>query len=210
MGPAESMVLIRAMTDPAQEFPMPPQAFRRNRPRLVQALGRAYLRMAGWRAEGRWPEVPKCVAIVAPHTSNWDFFLGLGILFGLDLRVSWLGKHAIFRPPVAGLLRRLGGIPVDRRAAHGVVGACAEAFRAAPTLMLALSPEGTRKSGGAWKSGFYHIAVQAGVPIFPVSFDFPTHVIRFMDPFQPTGDLEGDLPRLMALFEGARGLRSRG
>lgn len=204
------MVLIRAMTAPAPDYPMPPPAFRRNRPRLLQVLGRAYLRLGGWRVEGAWPEVPKCVAIVAPHTSNWDFFLGLGILFGMDLKVSWLGKHAIFRPPVGGLLRRLGGIPIDRRAAHGVVGACVDAFTEAQAMLLALSPEGTRRSGGAWKSGFYHIAVQAGVPILPVSFDFPTHVIRFMAPFLPTGDLEGDLPRLMALFEGARGLRSRG
>ncbi len=188
-------------------FPVPPAAFRQGRGRAWQVAGRAYLRLSGWRIAGAFPVESKFVTIVAPHTSNWDFLLGVAILFGLDLRVSWLGKHAIFRAPFRGLLRWMGGIPVDRRASHGVVGQCVEAFRGANALMLALSPEGTRSGAGRWRTGFYQIAVQAGVPVFPVAFDFASHVVHLMPLFNPSGDLEADLPRLQALFHGARGLR---
>lgn len=189
--------------------PVPPACYRQGRGWGWRAAGRAYLRLSGWRIEGAFPEAPQCVAIVAPHTSNWDFLLGVAILFGLDLRISWLGKHALFRAPFRGLLRWMGGIPVDRRASHGVVGECVEAFQAVPALMLALSPEGTRKGASRWKTGFYQIAVQAGVPLFPVAFDFAAHVVRLMPVFHPSGDLEVDLPRIQALFQDVKGLRER-
>ena len=191
------------------ELPHPPPALTRPRNWAVRALGRAYLRLAGWRVEGCLPQETKYVAIVAPHTSNWDFPLGVALMFATDLKVSWLGKHALFRAPFRGLFLHLGGIPVDRRAAHGVVGACVKAFEAAPALLLALAPEGTRKGVSRWKSGFYQIATGAGVPILPVGFDFRDHVIRFMPVFQPSGNLELDLPAIQALFEQVQGLRAR-
>ncbi|MBI4911170.1 MAG: lysophospholipid acyltransferase family protein [Acidobacteria bacterium] len=190
-------------------LPARPPAFAGGRGWFWRAAGRSYLRLGGWRIEGALPEVPKCVTIVAPHTSNWDFLLGVALLFALDLRVSWLGKHALFRRPFDGFLRWLGGIPVDRRVRSGVVGACAEAFAEAPSLMLALSPEGTRKGPGGWRTGFYWIAVAAGVPVFPVAFDFDRHRILFLPLFTPTGDLDQDLPKIQALFEGVRGLKDR-
>lgn len=191
------------------DLPAPPAALRHARGGPLRWLGKLYLAWGGWRVEGGFPEAPRAVIIVAPHTSNWDFTLGLAVVLALELRSSWLGKHTIFKPPFRGLLRWLGGIPVDRRAASGVVRACVAAFEAAPALYIALSPEGTRKQVGQWKSGFYVIAARAGVPILPVALDYPEHVVRFLPPFHPSGDLERDLPLLRAPFEDVRGHAAR-
>jgi 1-acyl-sn-glycerol-3-phosphate acyltransferase len=190
--------------------PLPPAALSQRRSRFLRGLGRAYLRLGGWRFEGAFPVEHKYVMIVAPHTSNWDFLVSVAALLALDVRVSWLGKRQLFSAPFEGLLRALGGIPVDRDAAHGVVDQCVQAFDAAPALMLALAPEGTRKGPSRWKSGFYRIAASAGVPIFPVGLDYREHVVRFMPVFRPTGDYDADIQRIQALFEGVRGLKPRG
>lgn len=195
---------------PSPAFPRPPAALHQPRGRWVRALGRAYLRLGGWRIEGTFPAEPKVVAIVAPHTSNWDFFLGLAILFALEFRASWLGKHTLFRGPAKRLLLRLGGIPVDRRASRGVVDDCVGAFEAAPALLLALAPEGTRKGAQRWRTGFYQIAAAAGVPILPVGFDFGRRTVHLMPVFRPTGNQDRDLPLIQGLFREVRGLRTRG
>lgn len=187
----------------------PPPALRTSRGALVRGLGRLGLRLAGWRLEGAFPQVPKFVAIVAPHTSNWDFFLGLAILFGLDFKASFLGKHTLFRGPAGWILRRLGGIPVDRSRPNGVVADCVRAFEGGPALLLALSPEGTRKGVSRWRTGFYQIAVAAQVPILPVGFDFHQRVVRLMPLVHPTGDADREIPQIQAQFEGVRGLRAR-
>ena len=176
---------------------------------MWRTLGRAYLRLAGWRIEGAFPADPKYVVIVAPHTSNWDFPLGVALVFAVELRVSWLGKHSMFRTPFKKWLRWMGGIPVNRSASHGVVGECVRAFDAAPALMLALAPEGTRKGVSQWKSGFYLIALRAGVPIMPVGFDYREHVVRLMPLFKPSGNLEQDLPLIQGVFSHVQGLRNR-
>ena len=176
---------------------------------MWRAVGRACLRLAGWRIEGTFPADPKYVLIVAPHTSNWDFALGVAVVFAVELRVSWLGKHSMFFFPFKRCLRWLGGIPINRSASHGVVGECVRAFAAAPALMLALTPEGTRKGVSQWKSGFYLIASKAGVPILPVGFDYRKRVVRLMPLFQPSGNLEQDLPRIQAMFSQVHGCRNR-
>ena len=190
-------------------YPAPLEALHQPRGWVWRAIGRAYLRLAGWRIEGTFPAEPKFVTIVAPHTSNWDFALGVAVVFALELRVSWLGKHSLFQTPLRRFFFWLGGIPVDRRAAHGVVDACVKAFEGVPARLLALAPEGTRKGVSQWKSGFYRIAIAADVPIWPVGFDFREHVVRLMPVFRPTGDLEADLPHIQALFNGVHGLRER-
>lgn len=194
---------------PSLQFPSPPPGLFQDRGWFWRAVGRTYFSWSGWRIEGPFPDVPKCVAVVAPHTSNWDFPLGLALVFATHLRVSWLGKHSLFKPPFAGFLRWMGGIPVDRRANHGVVSDCVQAFMAAPALLMALAPEGTRKGVSRWRTGFYQIAVGAGVPILPVGFDFKDHVVRLMPLFHPSGDLERDLPLIQALFHTTQGLRAR-
>jgi 1-acyl-sn-glycerol-3-phosphate acyltransferase len=106
--------------------------------------------------------------------------------------MNWLGKHTLFRFPVAGLLRWMGGEPVDRTATKGVVEFAIERFRQRPQWVLGISPEGTRKRAAEWKSGFYRIAVGAGVPIVPVTIDYSRHVLGMGVPFRPTGDPAAD------------------
>lgn len=191
------------------EYQIAPAAFHQPRGWIWRAIGRAYLGLAGWRIEGAFPADPKYVVIVAPHTSNWDFPLGVAVLFAVELRISWLAKHSMFVFPFTTFFRWLGGIPVNRNASHGVVGECVRAFNAAPALMLALAPEGTRKGVSQWKSGFYLIAAKARVPILPVGFDYREHVVRVMPLFQPSGNLEQDLPLIQARFNDVHGYRKR-
>jgi 1-acyl-sn-glycerol-3-phosphate acyltransferase len=123
----------------------------------------------------------------------------------LGLRASWLGKHTLFTGPMGPLLRWMGGIPVDRSAAHGVVEQAAAQFRRQPALVLAVTPEGTRRQVGRWKMGFYHIARLADVPIVPVALDWGTRTVRIGDPRKPTDDEDADVERLMAFFRQVRG-----
>jgi len=172
---------------------------------LSRQLAVGVLRAAGWRFEGGLPNVSKAVAIVAPHTSNWDFVIGLLGLFAVGVRVSWFGKHTLFRAPFKGLLRWLGGIPINRRSASGAVEQMVARFNASEALLVGLSPEGTRKPVPRWHTGFWHIAAGAGCPIVPIAFDWGPREIRFGAPLQPSGDLEADLVALHRFFSGVRG-----
>lgn len=163
--------------------------------------------VAGWRIEGALPDLPKFVLCVAPHTSNWDFVIGYAAKMAVGLRASWLGKHTLFRGVMGPLLRRMGGIPVDRRAPSGVVEQAAERFRGSEQLVLGVAPEGTRKRVARWKSGFYRIARQAGVPIVPVALDWGRKTIRIGAPFHPAAAEQTDLPALQTFFRTARGKR---
>jgi len=167
--------------------------------------GRRFLGILGWRFEGAVPEVAKAVIIVAPHTSNWDFFIGVAGMFALGLRVDFLGKNSLFVWPLAPIMRWLGGIPVDRRASHGVVEATTGLFASRDRMILALSPEGTRGAVARWRTGFYHIARRADVPVVPVALDYGRRLICLGGAFQPTGDLESDLAQLAAFFDGVAG-----
>jgi len=171
-----------------------------------KAVSRALLAAWGWRVEGEFPRVPKMVAIVAPHTSNWDFIVGILAVFAIGIRVRFLGKHTLFNPWIGWLMRWFGGIPVNREAPQGLVAQAVEAIERTPNIFLAITPQGTRR-GTQWKSGFYRIAVDARVPIFPIIFDGPNRRIRFLPAFEPSGDYEADLPKLLALYEGVRGLK---
>jgi 1-acyl-sn-glycerol-3-phosphate acyltransferase len=175
-----------------------------------RAFGRAVLALMRWRVEGVVPDVPKCVIIAAPHTSNWDFVVGIAAKLALGLRVRWLAKHTIFKRPFAGILRWLGGIPVDRAAAGGVVGTAIERFREDEQLFLGLTPEGTRQRVERWKSGFHRIAVGAGVPILPVRIDWNERAIVLAELFRPTGDYESDVERLQAGFTPQMALHPEG
>lgn len=171
------------------------------------ALGRLALRLMRWRIEGQVPDVGRAVLIVAPHTSNWDFPVALAAKFAMRLRVNWLGKHTIFRYGLARVWRPLGGIPVDRRAAAGVVGEVLSEFRRRDRLLLGVAPEGTRRKVPQWKSGFYRIAEAAGVPIAPVALDYRRRAIVFFPLFEPTGDYEADLPQLQARYSASMACR---
>ncbi|MDB4914898.1 MAG: phospholipid/glycerol acyltransferase [Gemmatimonadetes bacterium] len=161
--------------------------------------------MRGWQISGAIPAVPKCIIIVAPHTSNWDFPLGVAAMFALDLDAHWFGKNTLFWPPFGWLLRHLGGRPVRRDTAGGVVEEMTAIVRAEPTFLLALAPEGTRKPVARWRSGFYRIAEAADVPVVPVAFDWSTKTIWIMEPFRVTGNLPADMRHLRSFYRSEMG-----
>ena len=161
----------------------------------------------GWRVEGAFPDVPRMVLIVAPHTSNWDFPTGIWVKLAMRMGGRFVGKHTLFRGPLGVLMRWLGGVPVDRSAAAGFVEETARVVRESERMTLVVAPEGTRRRSDKWKSGFYRIAVAADVPIFPVAFDYSRKVIRFDPLFHPTGDYERDLKELQSHFDAGMALR---
>jgi 1-acyl-sn-glycerol-3-phosphate acyltransferase len=132
---------------------------------FLRLLATLFLKVIGWRKEGNLPHIPKYVIILAPHTSNWDFFIGLAIAVALRLRAYWLAKDRFFRWPFHGVIRWFGGIPIDRSHSSDVVAQMVQVFKERAKLTIALAPEGTRKKVAYWKSGFYHIARSANVPI---------------------------------------------
>ena len=176
-----------------------PQVPRRGNPasRWLGALG---LRAMGWRVVGEFPDVRKLVAIVAPHTSNWDFVVGILTVIALGLDFRFLGKDTLFRPPLGWFVRFMGGLPVDRKAAAGVVDDVVARMREADRLFLAIAPEGTRRKVERWKSGFHRIALGARAPIWPVAFDYSRKAVVLMPLFTPTEDAEADLRALQALY----------
>lgn len=177
--------------------------------RAMRTLGRAALRLLGWRVEGEVPNLPKFVIAVAPHTSNWDFVVGIAAMFALDLRLAFLGKHTIFRWPFGAAMRWMGGIPVDRTSPHGVVNESIAAFRGVERRMLAIAPEGTRRLVAHFRSGFLQIARGANVPVVLASLDYAARCVRFGPTFDPGEDIEADRRRTEAFFATVRGRRPR-
>jgi 1-acyl-sn-glycerol-3-phosphate acyltransferase len=166
----------------------------------LQAIGRAALRVSGWTIVGELPRLPKFVIIVAPHTSNWDFLVGLAAKFALALDIHWFGKDTLFRGPAGLMFRRLGGRPVRRETPEGVVAEMAAIVNAEPKFLLALAPEGTRTQVSHWRTGFYHIAEATGLPIVPVWFDWSRKVIGIGEPVHASGNLDADVALLQSLY----------
>lgn len=169
--------------------------------RITPALGKFLLRVFGWRITGQLPNIRKVMVAVAPHTSNWDFVVGVLVMWAMDLRLSFFGKHTLFKGAFGRWMRSIGGIPVDRGSAHGLVGEAVDAYNARETLWFAIAPEGTRKKVERFKSGFMHIATQANVPVLLVSFDLVDRVVHFGDVLQPSGDVAADVAKIEAYFK---------
>jgi 1-acyl-sn-glycerol-3-phosphate acyltransferase len=165
-----------------------------------RAIARALLRLWRWRLEGEFPAVPKAVVVVAPHTTNWDFPVGVLTLFALDLRIHWLGKHTLFRWPLRPLMLWLDGIPVVRGSGSGTVARLVEMMTSSQTMLLAVAPEGTRSDVAEWRMGFAHIAIGARVPVIPVTFDWPRRTVRVGAAMPLSGDLAADETMLRAWF----------
>lgn len=166
---------------------------------------RAVLRLCGWSLAGEFPDVPKLVLIAAPHSSWWDGVWGLLVKVAIGADVHFMGKRELFFWPLGSLLRRLGGMAIDRGSAQGVVGQMIDQFRQREKLWLGIAPEGTRKPVKRWKSGFWRIAREAGVPIFPVAFHYPDKTIRLGPLFDTSADMEADLARLRSFYAPFRG-----
>ena len=185
---------------PAPDGPvlsLPPSVPRVRHNGFTRWLGRTVLRLGGWRMVGEFPDLPKVVVIAVPHSSNWDGIWGFAAKLGMGLKLQVLGKHQLFWWPLGPLLHRMGVIAVDRNAASGVVEQIAQMVREADRpYWFALAPEGTRKPVERWKTGFWKIAHQAGVPIVPGYFHYPDKVIGIGPPFVTSGDMEADIARM--------------
>lgn len=167
---------------------------------FTQRLAVGALRLFGWRIAGTLPDLPRFVLIVAPHTSNWDFPIAILAMIGTRLRTTWFGKHTLFRFPIAGLLRWLGGEPVDRTTNRGTVATAVDHFQSRAQWVLTLSPEGTRKHIARWRTGFLRIAVAARVPIVPVWLDYRAREVGIGAPIAPPDDSPESLAAIRALF----------
>ena len=181
-------------------FPQPPPRAPQVNSRWRRILGILVMRLVGWRIVGNLPDIPKFVLIVAPHTSNWDFFFGSLAYFVLRMETVWLVKDSAIRGPSGALARYFGAAPIDRAHAGHVVQAYISEFEKRDRIILTITPEGTRKKVREWKRGFYYVATGAHVPIVPVAIDFRTKHVVINHPFQPTGDIDADLPRIKQYY----------
>lgn len=174
---------------------------------VMRGLSRLWLRLAGWRAEGALaPQAERCVLIAAPHTSNWDLPYTLMAAFVVGLKPRWMGKAQIFRFPFGGVMRWLGGLAVHRERSNNLVAASAQALRESrEPMQLIVPPEGTRSKVREWKTGFYYIAQQAGVPIQLAYIDYVDKRVGLGPVFQPTGDIERDMATIKAFYAPFRG-----
>ena len=176
---------------------------------VFHILARIVMRLAGWRVEGSLPDLPKYVLIGAPHTSNWDFILFLGIIFSLRANVRFMGKAELFRFPVGWFFRYCGGIPVDRKKSTGLVDQMVDAAKQADHFILTIAPEGTRHQVIEWKRGFYHIAKGAGIPVVMAVVDGRHKRVGVGQVFQLTDDIEADMKSIQGFFEGMVGINPR-
>lgn len=171
--------------------------------RITPIVASWLLKTAGWKTVGEIPNIPQAVVLALPHTSNIDGIYAIPSLFALDLKISIMGKHTLFTVPVlAQLLRWIGVIPIDRGNKGSVLQASIDKFKNGEPLFLGLSPEGTRDYTKEWKTGFYYLAIGAGVPILPIALDYRAKEIRFLSPIYPTGDIDIDLPKIYQQYRG--------
>lgn len=160
---------------------------------MAHLIAKLFLKLTGWTPTDPPPEPHRFVFIGAHHTTNWDFIYMLAFTHYFRVKVSWMGKHVLFRPPLGWLMRRLGGIPIVRHKRGDVVTTMARAFEENELLVLAISPEGTRRPVEYWRSGFYHIANTAGVPIVPGYLDYSRRRGGFGPALIPTGNVTKDM-----------------
>ena len=173
---------------------------------LLRFLAILILRLVGWTSIGSKVSVPKYVLIGAPHTSNWDFPLMLLVVLELRLQLFWMGKHTLFPFPFSGIMKWLGGIPINRTKSHNVVSDIVGQFKSNDNFVVLVPPEGTRRKVSEWKTGFYHIANNAGVPILMGYVDAAKKEAGFADFFYPTGELESDMKEIRSFYAQKKGL----
>ncbi|NJN26778.1 MAG: acyltransferase [Cyclobacteriaceae bacterium] len=158
-------------------------------------------KMIGWEAIGDVPRaLDKYIVIVVPHTSNWDFIIGVLARGVVGFDSKFLGKHSLFKPSFGWVFRKLGGYPVDRTKKGKLVDQVVALYRNHSRFVVSLAPEGTRKSVSEWKTGFYFIALKAGIPIVPVKMDRIHKKVVFYAPYWPSGQIEKDLPELQKIL----------
>jgi 1-acyl-sn-glycerol-3-phosphate acyltransferase len=177
------------------------------RPTLLQRSALALLRLFGWTSSFVWPPEPRGVIIVYPHTSNWDFPIGVLFRIGNGLPANWVGKAEMFRPPFRGLLERIGGIALDRRASVGFVDALLREFRRRDWMWVAIAVEGTRSHTDHLKSGFYQLATAGDMPVALAYIDYRTKTVGMDTYVRFTGDRERDMETMRRFYADKRGRR---
>ncbi len=168
---------------------------------ICRVLSKHVLRLLGWEICGEVPRPRKIVLIAGPHTSNWDFVLLLAVMFTLRMKIHWLGKHTLFKPPFRAITKWLGGIPVNRSKAMNVARQVVDVYQTSERLIVLITPEGTRSKVSQWKTGFYRIAEGAGVPIVFAYADYSRKKVGFGPTLQPSGDIAKDLPLIKAFYK---------
>jgi 1-acyl-sn-glycerol-3-phosphate acyltransferase len=176
---------------------------------VLRHITNLVFRLVGWRVEGNLPDFPKYVIIAAPHSSNWDFLMFLGVIFHLRGTVKFMGKAELFRSPFGWFFYYCGGIPVDRSKSTGLVDQMVDACQKSDKFILTIAPEGTRHAVTEWKMGFYHIAKKAGIPIVMAIVDGKKKTMRVGQVFHPTENMEEDIKIIQGYFAGMVGLNRR-
>ncbi len=161
--------------------------------KFQKLLGKSFLKLVSWEAVGDVPEIPKFVMILAPHTSNWDFIFIMAILYALGIKFYWFGKKEVFRWPVGGFFKWLGGIPIDRGSRNNIVQQTVKIIQSQEQIIVGVTPEGTRGNTKYWKTGFYHIAHQAQVPIVVAFLDYDRKIGGLGPTIDPSGDIDEDM-----------------
>lgn len=169
---------------------------------MKRALALGLLKAFGWSPVGEYPNAPKSVLVIAPHTSNWDFVILIVMAPVFGVKASWIAKKSLFRPPLGWFMRKWGGMPVERGQSKDLVAQLSEQFRSRDELMLGIPVEGTRGRVEYWKSGFYHIAKAANVPLVCVTVDYKKKEAGFGPTIELTDSMTRDMDRVREFYEG--------
>jgi len=174
---------------------------------MISALSRfIYFKLMGWKVVGDFPSRDQQYVIIgAPHTSNFDFILGLLIKLGLRVPINFFGKKSLFVFPFGYFFKAVGGIPVNRSRKEKMVDYIVRTFKEGDLKVLAVSPEGTRSKVTEWKTGFYHIAKQANLPVVAITFDYGNKQVRVYEPYQVTEDMQNDIAHFKSLYYEVQG-----
>lgn len=173
--------------------------------RITKFFADTILKMKSWRVEVTQPVHKKFVLLGAPHTSNWDLISALLLQHASGIKLHWVGKDTLFRPPFGGLMRWLGGVPVNRRSNNNFVQQLVDTFNRMERLALAIAPEGTRTRTEYWKTGFYYIALGAQVPVALGYIDYPTRTVGIGPSFRPSGDIQADFKLIQEFYSTKKG-----
>jgi 1-acyl-sn-glycerol-3-phosphate acyltransferase len=171
----------------------------------ISRFARFVMGLFGWKADEVVPNYPKMIVIGAPHTTNWDGVILVAASLAMRVRLLWLGKHTLFRPPFGWLMRLAGGIPINRQTTRNAVEQAVQAFNERERMVLVIAPEGTRRKVDHWKTGFYYIALGAGVPIAFGYVDYDNKRAGIPTAFMPTGDIQADFEIIRAFYKNQRG-----
>tara|TARA_B100001057_G_scaffold125156_1_gene123829 strand:- start:2526 stop:3131 length:606 start_codon:yes stop_codon:yes gene_type:complete len=183
-----------------------PERLRGRRSKLLRKIARFGINISGWSIKGKVPDEERIVIIAAPHTSNWDFILAMLAIFGLNIKLRWLGKHSIFKPGFKFFFKWLGGIPVYRDNPSTLIDSVVKIVKKEKSIVIAMTPEGTRKKVKRWKTGFLRIAKQTHSKILLISIDAPTKSIEIGKIFNPTGNSDEDLAFIQKYYSSFRGI----